>query len=254
MTITVEAVTHIGKVREENQDAITWQHCPEGPFAYFVVADGMGGYSGGAYASKLAIESAQQALSHVRYSDIQNDTPENTTQFLSSLVHDAITKANERIWQEKATAGPELSQMGTTIVVGAIYNNIAVIGNVGDSRAYLYRSSELAQISKDHSIVQELIDSGNFDMSQIDAMNIRDALTRALGIGETVEPFICSQILDTHDIIVACSDGLTKHLTDADISEELSLNLSIQETCFRMLDGALNDGGKDNISIVLAMI
>jgi len=75
MTITVEAVTHIGKVREENQDAITWQHCPDGPFAYFVVADGMGGYSGGAYASKLAIESAQQALSHVRYSDIQNDTP-----------------------------------------------------------------------------------------------------------------------------------------------------------------------------------
>jgi len=251
MNIVIEAESHIGKVRDENQDAMAWKIHPSYPVAYFIVADGMGGYSGGALASQIAVESIEKAMLNCPYDQLNTADAAEIDRLLGHHIDSSIRFANTAIWDRKSDMSPEFGQMGTTIVLGIICHNRLVIGHVGDSRAYLYRSNSLSQLTKDHSVLQELINSG---VENVDSMNIRDALTRALGIQDTVEPELGAFALQTGDVILSCSDGLTKHLSDGQIGHELSLNLSINDTCFRLLDLALSDGGKDNITLVLSMI
>ena len=249
--INVEGLTDIGGVRTENEDFFIYHKDASLPFAYLVVADGMGGYSGGALASQIAaevIDSELRALANPHFAGLDN---EQQLQHIRAGVDTSISLANEAILSRKNT-DPYLAQMGTTVVLAVIWRDQVIIANVGDSRAYLWQGNRLTRCSKDHSLVQELIDSGAITDAQARHHEQRNQLTRALGVERSVSADIHQYPLGSSCLLLLCSDGLTEYLDDDDLSRELANNLPALQHCYRMVENANQHGGKDNITLVIA--
>ncbi len=242
-------VSDTGMQRPHNEDsAIT-----DPAIGLAVVADGMGGYRAGEVASAIA---AKTILNTMR-GELQaaHNDPRNTSASLSAesaLVRDSILDANRHIFRT-ATEVPQYKGMGTTVVVVLFYNNIVTVAHVGDSRVYRLRNGNLAQITTDHSLAQELINQGLFTAEEAETNTPKNWVTRALGVDEKVEVDIQEQVAESGDVYLLCSDGLNDMIND----EEIRLTLN-QYSCD--LSGAAHElvrlanegGGKDNISVVLA--
>jgi serine/threonine protein phosphatase PrpC len=248
--IELVSVSDTGRKRPHNEDsAITHPK-----IGLALVADGMGGYRAGEVASAIAAKAILDVIGsnlHVA----QDQRSEHSGCALSKqavLVRDSILGANRQILKT-ATAVPECLGMGTTIVTTLFYNNRVIIAHVGDSRVYRYRDNQLAQVTNDHSLVQELIDRGFGTAEDAEANMPRNIVTRALGIGENVEVDVKEEAALPGDIYLLCSDGLNDMVDDKEIRLTLSkYSGNLVGTAHELVGLANESGGQDNISVVLA--
>jgi serine/threonine protein phosphatase PrpC len=244
---TGTGLTNQGRVRSANQDAYGVLN----ETRFWLVADGMGGRVGGEVASRIAVESvAKSLISERRVETAAAKDVEKTSQRLRA----AVQSANGAI---RAEAGrrPQLLGMGTTLVVLAIVpepDATAVIANIGDSRAYLLRNGTLMPLTKDHSVVEESIRTGLLSEAEASVHPLRHVLTRALGTELEVEPDITVCPLDSEDVLLLCTDGLTKMARDSRIREILATYRQTPgQACERLIEAANDAGGDDNITVVI---
>lgn len=229
--------TDIGMVREVNQDYVYVSDLPVGKLPnLFIVADGMGGHKAGEFASRFTVEVVKDELAKST-----EDSPE-------AVIRQAITSANQRLL-ETAKQDSKLEGMGTTLVVATVIERTLYFANVGDSRLYLL-NNDIKQVSKDHSLVQEMVRLGG--IKQEDAKNHPDKniITRAIGAKEQVEVDFYEYRLKKGDIVLMCTDGLSNMVEDTEILHIVKGSRDIVEAVEGLIEKANENGGKDNIGIV----
>jgi PPM family protein phosphatase len=237
------ALTDVGRRRKQNQDQVGAS--PE--IGLFFVADGMGGHQGGETASQLAAETLPSSLKASLSTNPDIVPAEALTQ--------AIKHANQNIYL-KAQENSELHGMGTT-VTSVIYSHDRFwIGHVGDSRSYLIRKNEIWQLTKDHSLVEEKVRAGLLKREDISTDHSRNVITRSVGFEPQIQVEIYDRVIDTQDLLLICSDGLTGHLSDQEIQETVKKGFyqdkkSLQDVAKILIQKANDAGGDDNISVVL---
>lgn len=245
--LAVNGGTDIGQVRDENEDSIRCHSDPDYPFAYVVIADGMGGYSGGATASTIAADTLQKQLNELLSSTFLACSPQQQQLMLRAALVEAIGISNRLILETKRTR-PQFSQMGTTLVAAVIWQNFLIVAHIGDSRAYLWNNYGLQRLTRDHSVVQEMIDCGQLTPEQAQSSQVRNHITRALGVAEQVEATVNSWTLTESALLLLCSDGLTEYLSDHTIERVLATYRPALECVYHFIDDANQCGGRDNIS------
>ena len=231
--------TDIGRKRKINQDYVYASAQPVGKLPdLFIVADGMGGHNAGDYASKNTVETIVKEVE----SSGDEDDPRQ-------ILEEAIQKANHHIVQ-LAKESTELNGMGTTVVVATCMNDELLVANVGDSRLYVMGDT-IRQITVDHSLVEEMIRMGGLARSEARNHPKKNIITRAIGALDTVKVDFFDVKLERGDIVLLCSDGLTNMLEDEEIEKILKKPESIQEKTEHLVDAANENGGKDNIAVIL---
>lgn len=236
----IAAITDIGSCRQENQDNYCAQQFPDGT-AWGIVCDGMGGVNGGRIASTIATETMQ------RYFARQLPMLQHGEEKLF-MMH-GFDVVNRAVY-EKATADPEMMGMGTTGVCAYLNGGLAHIVHAGDSRAYLFHGGGLRQLTRDHSMVQQLVDSGQITREQAAQHPQKNLITRALGVSANVVPEYNRCEVEPGDILLLCSDGLTNMVADKDTAQILA-ETEFFNTPGVLVDRALQAGGQDNITVLL---
>jgi len=239
----VSAHTDIGQQKQTNEDAVVTAQFDE--VSLLVVADGMGGHAAGDVASEEATTELEARVS-AALTDGRTD--------YESILEEAIESANERV-QEHAEADASRSGMGTTVVAAIVDDEQIVIGNVGDSRAYDVDSEvdvddALTQITVDHSFVQELISEGEITPEEATTHPQRHVLTQALGTEGEVDPDFFSPVVTGY--LLLCSDGLTEEVSEETIREVINDASGIETATDELVQKANENGGSDNISVILA--
>lgn len=230
------SITDVGQKRTVNQDFVFTSETPVGNLPnLFVVADGMGGHKAGDFASSYAVE--------ILLSTIREDENSNPVK----IIRAAIENANTQLLRE-ASDNEAMSGMGTTMVLVTIVGHYAYVANVGDSRLYLIDEDKISQITKDHSLVEEMVRMG--EISRDDARNHPDKniITRALGAGRDVDVDFFDIRLTPGDILLLCSDGLSNMVPDEDIRQVIMTSETLEETGRRLVSMANDNGGRDNIA------
>ena len=235
------SISDVGKQREENQDAILVD--PE--TGLFIVSDGMGGHQGGALASKVVIkvlpkmiDAALKKLKKPHGRSIHSALRKSISELSQQLLAESSDKIN-------------LKGMGATLVMVLLQNNRAYIAHVGDSRAYLFHNNKLSQLTKDHSVVQVLLDAGEITPDEVKNHPARNQITRCIGIGEETYADTKSVAFKKGDRLLLCSDGLTNMVDDPGIARQLKQYADSQIACQKLVDAANAAGGNDNISIII---
>ena len=231
--------TDVGQKRKINQDSIFASPGPVGNLPnLFIVADGMGGHNAGDFASTYAVRTIRESIEQSR--------EKNPVR----LIGEAIRLANEGILQ-KASEHEEMAGMGTTVVVTTVIDGYAYTANVGDSRLYVLDDDGFRQVTQDHSLVQEMVRIG--EISQEEARNHPDKhiITRALGAAAHVDVDFFDFKAPPDCTILMCSDGLTNMVEDSEISSILAGEGSAEEKTERLIREANDNGGKDNIAVIV---
>lgn len=248
-----------GKVRPNNEDYaesfnIKWV----GPLGNLIdltaliLADGMGGAAAGEFASMLAVKTIKEQIVTNLFTKLPEDLlNSDKTIFLEKC----FIESNKTIYNE-AEADSTKRGMGTTIIGGIVYRNLLSLAHVGDSRAYRLRNNELTHLTKDHSLVQELVDKGNITMDEAFVHPDRNVITRALGVSPDVKVDKKNVILENNDLIMICSDGLCGFVEDNAIHKIISdqykpSGTDLKLTADNLLKAAYLNGGGDNITICL---
>lgn len=251
MTIHAYGLSDVGKKRTKNEDSILI----DDGLGLYLVADGMGGHLGGEYASRLAIETVQkifQQLSEDPEATLVEDQDEVARNVGERLKY-AIRVASMRVFEE-AERNQHLTGMGTTTVGIAVNEGRGYIGNVGDSRAYLVRETEMRQLTEDHSLVSEQIKAGLLNAEGAGQHRLKNIITRSVGYQRDVEPDLFVRDLEEGDLFLLCSDGLTNLVPDAEILAITQKGKSLQKTCQLLIEQANRHGGDDNISVILVSV
>lgn len=234
------ALTDMGLVRPHNEDSNRFESTANGEL--FVVCDGMGGHVGGATASRIAVESICQFVN------------ENSCVIPQQFLVKALEYANEQIYAE-AQRDPTLKGMGTTACVALVREDKVWYAHVGDSRIYYYnnRTQTLYRLTKDHSVVQALVDQGLISEAEAEHHPDKNKIRKSLGIKPTVEPEPCQMPLlpSVGDILLICSDGLSGMMSEDDMVEVLATSSDINEAGKTLVDLAKAGGGTDNITVQL---
>ncbi len=232
------SITDIGKKRKLNQDYVYTSENPIGNLPnVFIVADGMGGHNAGDYASKFTVETIVK--------EIENSFEVNPEKILSK----AIETANERVI-ELSKENENFEGMGTTVVAATCMGKYLRVANVGDSRLYVV-GEKITQITRDHSLVEEMIRMGGIDRESARNHPDKNIITRAIGATENIKIDFFNVELKQGDIVLMCSDGLTNMLEDEEIRMILNGQRDIVEKAEELVKAANNNGGKDNIAVVL---
>ena len=242
MSVRSCCLTDIGRQRQMNQDYVFCSEMPVGALPnLFMVADGMGGYKAGEYASKSTVE--------IIVSEIMRSKETRPIRLLS----DAIDTANTKI-REKSFSDDNYKGMGTTLVSASFDGHELLVSNIGDSRLYVI-GDEMRQITTDHSLVEEMIRMGGLDRAKARSHPDKNIITRAVGVVENVDiDFFEVDDIRDGDIALLCSDGLTNMLDDKDIETIVKGPGDLQYKARRLVDGANQKGGKDNISVLLLQV
>ncbi len=240
----IYAESHIGCVRTENQDVYAVQAVSEGMLA--VVCDGMGGTAGGRIAAELASDVFCRKFSSV-YDDLVRDAAADDF-VLHRVYADAVYAANQQVFERSVTM-PELHGMGTTLSAVYVDGQSLYAINIGDSRIYLYHQGVLTRISHDDSLVQQKIDTGIITEDEAFQSKERHFLTRALGTDSYTDFDFYTTSVSPQDRILLCSDGLTTQYKDKEIASFFAAD-DISCMVKRMIEGANEKGGHDNITIV----
>lgn len=232
------ALTDIGQKRQLNQDFIYRSEIPVGNLPnVFIVADGMGGHNAGDYASRLAVETVVE--------EISTSFEKNPVKILNN----AIERANEML-RKRAREDRALSGMGTTIVAATCIGKYLEVANVGDSRLYVI-SDEIRQITQDHSLVEEMVRMGGLDKETARNHPDKNIITRAVGARRDVEVDFFDVELQTGDMVLLCSDGLTNMVDDEMICRILKGDGNLEDRVEELTRTANQNGGKDNISVIV---
>ena len=233
--------TDKGIIRQQNEDSFDYGVFDDG-VGWALVCDGMGGVHGGRMASTIAIEMIADKIKKCYNKHMPVASLEN-------LLLSSITTANVTVF-DRGSVDEELRGMGTTVVAAVVKNNEACIAHVGDSRAYKISEGKIEQVTKDHSLVQEMLDNGQITKQEIEFTPIKNIITRALGISEEVEidfDFVC---INPGEAIVLCSDGLSGLVSDREILEAYLEN-DFETLADKYIELANAYGGRDNITVVI---
>ncbi|HJV74881.1 MAG TPA: Stp1/IreP family PP2C-type Ser/Thr phosphatase [Noviherbaspirillum sp.] len=243
------ARTDTGLVRSQNEDAIAISPS----YGIAILADGMGGYNAGEVASRIAVEITRQVLEEGidRLQEQQATSGANWGAQLQQLLDESIHRANAAVL-EAAASKSEYNGMGTTIVAAVLHHSTITIAHVGDSRAYRLRQDALVQITRDHSLLQEQIDAGLISTEQARYAPNSNLVTRAVGVAQEIEVEVHEHRMEPGDVYLLCSDGLSDMLQLEEIQDVLNGQpASLEEVCEAMVRRANDNGGHDNISVVL---
>jgi protein phosphatase len=249
--LEIASCTDPGMVRSHNEDSIA----SDPAHGLVVLADGMGGYNAGEVASGMATtvitSEMQQILAKVEPYSIDQ---ESKSIVAPRIVREQVLKANTSIYQA-AQSQPQYAGMGTTLVVCLFFDNKVLVAHLGDSRLYRMRNGEFTQVTRDHSLLQEQIDSGIITAEQAKHAQHKNLVTKALGIDPTVEPEIREYDARPGDVYLLCSDGLCDMVDDEDIHMALqALGGNLKLAAQQLVQMANDNGGKDNVSVILVRI
>src|SRR3990170_6068544 len=249
--LEIATCTDPGMVRSHNEDSIA----ADAANGLVVLADGMGGYNAGEVASGMATTVIVTEMQRVLDQHVSFEAdPQTGKSEAQKLLRDHIAKANTSIYQASQNQ-PQYSGMGTTLVVALFHDNQVTVAHIGDSRLYRMRGEELKQITKDHSLLQEQIDSGLITPEQAKLSANKNLVTRALGIDPTVEPEIHDYDTLPGDIYLICSDGLCDMVSDEDICMALqTLGANLRLCAQQLVQMANDNGGRDNVSVILIKV
>ncbi|MGM0522677.1 MAG: Stp1/IreP family PP2C-type Ser/Thr phosphatase [Bacillota bacterium] len=234
-------ITDQGRVRPYNEDA-GGVVCNQDKQALYVIADGMGGHNAGDVASAMVLQYFQTHWPKER----QLTRVDDVEHYLSQ----SIQTVNEQIYQ-KAKANDAYRGMGTTVVVVMIIDEMAVVAHVGDSRCYKISEAQMKQITKDHSLVNALVNAGEITEQEARIHPKKNILTRAVGTDDTIEVDVTIISCEPGEKLLLCTDGLTNKLTDEDILAIIQSVQTIDEAGEKLIAEANARGGEDNISLVL---
>nr|HET6902970.1 Stp1/IreP family PP2C-type Ser/Thr phosphatase [Ktedonobacteraceae bacterium] len=245
LRLDVAQLTDVGRKREHNEDNMAYvipkdQQVMAKKGALFIVADGMGGHAAGEVASEIAVDT----VSNVYYQDDSDDAATSLLQ--------AIKRANALIHQ-RAAENMLRSGMGTTCVSAVLRGNMAYIANVGDSRAYLVRNGQVKQVSQDHSWVAEQVRAGLLTEDQARTHAQRNVITRCLGTQPDVDIDVFPELLEEHDALVLCTDGLSGLVSDDEIRRIVAQSAP-QESVYHLVERANENGGPDNITAIVISV
>lgn len=233
------SMTHVGQRRATNQDYMYTSETAVGNLSnLFLVADGMGGHAAGDYASKFTVE---RVTDYIRSSGTKKP---------AALLREAVMQANHELL-EVASSDAEKFGMGTTIVAATVAGDKLYTANVGDSRLYVLNHDGITQITRDHSLVEEMVRMGEMNKEDAKTHPDKNIITRAVGVQEDVSVDLFETNLRENDIILMCSDGLTNMIDDEDIRRIVLEQRDIAEQAEALINTANQNGGKDNITVVL---
>lgn len=255
--IQVGSASDIGLVREHNEDALLVQdlvlkeYDPSEVASLYAVADGMGGHSAGEVASNLAIEVLASNVQKALRSVANEGVALRDSDFLSRILVEAVQTANTEIFTQNLSTS---RNMGTTLVTMLVVGTAAYLANVGDSRAYLLDGGGLHQLTNDHSLVASLVAAGQIAPEEIYTHPQRNIITRCLGTHRSVQvdTFVTELGLGTSTVL--CSDGLWEMVRDDKLRDVLLQSRSPQEACDVLVTLANENGGFDNISVIVAKV
>ncbi|MBQ3392107.1 MAG: Stp1/IreP family PP2C-type Ser/Thr phosphatase [Lachnospiraceae bacterium] len=237
---TSYSITDTGRRRDLNQDYVYGCDTAAGPLPnLYIVADGMGGHQAGDYASRCAVEAV--------VSFIEESKEENP----GRLLEEAFQKANAVVI-EAGSAHREYYGMGTTMVAAVILGDDVIAANVGDSRLYMFNEREIRQVTRDHSLVEEMVKAGTISRKQARTHPEKNVITRAIGAEDQLRVDLFRFPLRPGEKILMCTDGLTNMLTDEEILQILSGRTDYDEAAQALVESANRAGGKDNITVLIA--
>ncbi|MFT4106529.1 MAG: Stp1/IreP family PP2C-type Ser/Thr phosphatase [Lacrimispora sp.] len=232
------AMTDTGRVRTANQDYVYATTKSVGALPnLFLVADGMGGHQAGDYASRYIVENL---VEHIK---------KTTKPGTISLLKEGIQKINTMLYQESLKKA-ELTGMGTTLVAAVVEGTTMYVANVGDSRLYVV-GKRLKQVTKDHSLVEEMVSLGQLERGSRNYLEKKNIITRAVGTEDKLEIDFFEVSLEPGDYVLMCSDGLSNMLEAAEMEEIICSELELPEKAEKLITVANDNGGKDNIAVVL---
>lgn len=236
-------ITDKGIVRRQNEDTYITHVVPESEIAVCIVCDGMGGARAGSVASAEASNEFMAALVPAMQENM-------SMQSLTQAIKVAVDRANAAVFAE-AVNNPEYNGMGTTIVGVAISGENTAVLNIGDSRAYRINNDGIFRITRDHSVVEDMIDRGDLTREQARSHPSKNLITRAIGTDSSVMCDIYDVELKSGEYILLCSDGLTNMISEQEILYEILHGEDIDTCCQRMLEIVISRGAPDNVTIVL---
>ncbi|MGN0170749.1 MAG: Stp1/IreP family PP2C-type Ser/Thr phosphatase [Lachnospiraceae bacterium] len=232
------AYTDIGMVRSENQDCFFTSEMPVGNLPnLFIVADGMGGHAGGKYASHTALQAAVDCIKSLSETD-----PE-------VILDCAVRQANKEVFEQAKVHN--LEGMGTTFVAATLAGKKLCVANVGDSRLYIVTAGEIRQITKDHSLVEEMVRLGELNPDNARTHQKKNVITRAVGVAEDVRADFFEVDIPEECSILMCSDGLTNMVDDEEIRVVMNSQRDVIEKTEKLMEAANKNGGKDNITVAV---
>jgi serine/threonine protein phosphatase PrpC len=249
--LEIASCTDPGMVRSHNEDSIA----TDAAYGLVVLADGMGGYNAGEVASGMATSVIVSEMRQVLESTQPNQIDPRTNQTIAArLLREQVLRANSAIYQA-AQNQPQYAGMGTTLVASLFYDNRVLVAHLGDSRLYLLRDGGLRQVTRDHSLLQEQIDSGLLTLEQAKNAQHKNLVTKALGIDPSVEPEIHEYPTRPGDIYLLCSDGLCDMVDDEEIGATLqALGGNLKLAAQQLVQMANDNGGRDNVSVILVRV
>ena len=239
------AKTDPGRARDNNEDSVVYDEAS----LTVVLADGMGGYNAGEIASGMATAFIKSELSRwlteagsgIRAKEVRR------------AMEICVDNANRSIFNS-ANSNASYAGMGTTLVVGVFRDARLVLGHIGDSRCYRLRSGDFQQITKDHSLLQEQMDAGLITPEQAATSSIKNLVTRALGVDESVLLEVNEHQVQVGDLYLMCSDGLSDMIDDDAITRIVTSELALDQKATQLIDQANENGGRDNISVLLVEV
>jgi len=229
-----------GKVRQHNEDSVGFFQNNAGILA--IVADGMGGHLAGDVASQMTIST---------FKTLWEEEPAiNGPGEAENWLRQKVAEVNKAVY-EHSVSHPECQGMGTTIVTALVTKTYATIGHIGDSRCYLLNNSGFNQVTQDHSLVNELVKSGQISKEDAEHHPRKNVLLRALGTEQNVDLDLKTIEMDDNDLLLLCSDGLSNKVTDDILEKELSQSDDLTKTAHELVQLANDNGGEDNISLIM---
>ena len=236
------ALTDVGRKRQMNQDTVFSTDKPIGPlYNLYIVADGMGGENAGDYASR---ETVNSVVDFIMNTEIKKPV---------EAFEQAISVANKKIFDE-STTDDNKKGMGTTLVIATAYDGHLYVANVGDSRLYVVTAGKLTQITKDHSVVAELVRKGKLDRDLAKNHPNKNMITRAVGVESVVTADYFDVTIRGEETVLLCSDGLTNMVSDKDILNTVLNGKNVDDVAVSLVEMANDAGGKDNISVIVLKV
>ncbi len=245
VSLNFAAATDIGCKRGNNEDSFGYDVEQQ----IYVVCDGMGGNAAGEVASGMAV----RAFIETFESQMQESSEGGPPPPIEECLLNSIGEANRTV-REAGEGNSELQSMGTTLVCACLDGARVVIGNVGDSRAYLVRNGTCRQITLDHALLDEQVRSGLLTPEEAAASSLQSVITRAVGIADTVEPDLFAVDLNVEDMLLLTTDGLTRYARPEDIARIASSDADLATICHGLIEFAKQGGGVDNITCMMLRV